>query len=486
MAVSFVLVPFVVRRVGSEAYGLYVLVLTITGYFAVLDLGVTTALTKYVAEFRGRGDVAGIHRLVNVAVTYHAAVGVGVGVALIALSFWTDRLFHLGPAIRADADRLFYVAAATAPLVWGSTALRATLEAVQRYRFTAAVSAAGQLLAALAMAVALVFGAGVATLLLLSNLGTIGANVACYAALRRQHPGFRLVVPTRDWATMRTILGFSGYLFLGSLTSIVVFQIDNVVVGTFISVSAVAVYNIGYLLFAAVKTIDNLASTPPWVATAHMEGEGDFEGQRRLFLRGIRWVSAFMLPGIVVVMVFAEALITGWMGPEFRASAAPARILLAGWLVVALWQNGAGMVTAKGRVRTLTLISLMMGGLNLGLSLVLVRPWGLAGVAAGTSLSFVLVAPLMWREILATLDVRAGAFLWEILRSGSLPILTAAATGALVLLVLSPTALSLTLLAMLTAYALAVAVAYAVALTAEDRGMLQTLLRSARTGVGGA
>ena len=55
--VAYDIVP-PLQYVGKEAYGLYVLLMTVNGYFTLLDFGVAPALTKYVAEYRGRGDMA--------------------------------------------------------------------------------------------------------------------------------------------------------------------------------------------------------------------------------------------------------------------------------------------------------------------------------------------------------------------------------------------------------------------------------------------
>ncbi len=43
--VAFFLTPFVVNSLGSTAYGIWVLLMSLTGYYGLLDLGVSAALT---------------------------------------------------------------------------------------------------------------------------------------------------------------------------------------------------------------------------------------------------------------------------------------------------------------------------------------------------------------------------------------------------------------------------------------------------------
>src|SRR3990170_512279 len=49
--ISLVLTPFILFKVGIEAYGVYALVTALVSYTSMLDLGIPTALSKYFAEY---------------------------------------------------------------------------------------------------------------------------------------------------------------------------------------------------------------------------------------------------------------------------------------------------------------------------------------------------------------------------------------------------------------------------------------------------
>lgn len=476
-ALSFVLLPVIVRYLGHDAYGLYVLLMTITGYFTLLDFGVSPALTKYVAEYRGRGDLGRAYRVINSTLLYYLLVGVAAAAGLAGMSLVANRLFRLDPALQPVARRLFLIAAAFALVLWPTNTFRGVMEAYQRYRASAFVTAGCQSVAALVAVGTLVLGRGVTMLLVLTNLGMLAANLTFYVLLRRDEPSFRPTVLVRDAETLGLIFRFSTYMFVGGLASLVVFQLDNLVVGAFLSMAAVAVYNVAYLLHSGVKMIDNLIGAPPWVAGAEMEGQGDHGGQQRLFLRGTRYVAGFFLPGIALLIVFADPLIPHWMGPGFRDSVLPARVLVSGWLVASLWETGAGVVTAKGVVRPLTLIAVANAALNAVLSIGLVRVIGIVGVALGTTLPFLVVAPFVWRVILNTLDVRPSRVFDESLRGAIAPLLLCVAVGGALLRLLPPPTLMLTLVEMAVAYAVAVGTAYASALNADDRLLVRGFLK---------
>ena len=53
--IAFLMFPFIIRHVGVEDYGIYLLVGAFVGYFGLLDFGVGSALVKYVAEYNAKG-----------------------------------------------------------------------------------------------------------------------------------------------------------------------------------------------------------------------------------------------------------------------------------------------------------------------------------------------------------------------------------------------------------------------------------------------
>src|SRR5882672_10468869 len=51
MALNFFVAPYVVRHLGNEQYGVWTIVLSLTGYLGLLDLGVRGAVTRYTARY---------------------------------------------------------------------------------------------------------------------------------------------------------------------------------------------------------------------------------------------------------------------------------------------------------------------------------------------------------------------------------------------------------------------------------------------------
>jgi len=58
--IQFMMMPFLVHRLGDMQYGIWILIMSFTGYLGLFDFGVSGSVVKYVAEFRAKNDNAGL------------------------------------------------------------------------------------------------------------------------------------------------------------------------------------------------------------------------------------------------------------------------------------------------------------------------------------------------------------------------------------------------------------------------------------------
>jgi O-antigen/teichoic acid export membrane protein len=55
MLIAFFLSPFVVHHLGATSYGIWILIMSVTGYLGLLDLGVRGTVPRYIATFHTQG-----------------------------------------------------------------------------------------------------------------------------------------------------------------------------------------------------------------------------------------------------------------------------------------------------------------------------------------------------------------------------------------------------------------------------------------------
>ena len=76
LIVGVITIPFIIRGLGIERFGLLSLAWVVLGYFTILDLGLGRATIKFVAEALGKGEKDEISRIVWTAVTIQVILGI--------------------------------------------------------------------------------------------------------------------------------------------------------------------------------------------------------------------------------------------------------------------------------------------------------------------------------------------------------------------------------------------------------------------------
>jgi O-antigen/teichoic acid export membrane protein len=119
-------------------------------------------------------------------------------------------------------------------------------------------------------------------------------------------------------------------------------------------------------------------------AFAELEGAGDVVRQRRLLLAGLRAGTAMMLVLALPLLLIPDLLIRAWIGTGYRGSYSVMAILAGVLLVHQPIYVLTQFLIARGRQRSIAIVSIAITVANLVLSFLLAWQWGLWGVALST------------------------------------------------------------------------------------------------------
>ena len=150
VVISFFLFPFVVGHVGKEVYGVYLIVVTVTGYFGIFDFGVMSALTKYVSEYNGKGDREGMVKIINASFSFYVLFGIIIALILFACSMYFHLFLKIAPANIATVKQLFVAAGVSAFFIWPLSAFRGIIQGLNLWDADAILSMVTQVLLVIA------------------------------------------------------------------------------------------------------------------------------------------------------------------------------------------------------------------------------------------------------------------------------------------------------------------------------------------------
>src|SRR5690348_263281 len=108
IAINFFVSPYVVLRLGNTGYGVWTLILSLTGYLGLLDLGVRGAVTRYVAKFHAMAEDSRASNVASSAMMIFSVTGLlAVLISAILATLVVDKM-HI-PAQYLTASKLVLI-----------------------------------------------------------------------------------------------------------------------------------------------------------------------------------------------------------------------------------------------------------------------------------------------------------------------------------------------------------------------------------------
>ena len=70
LAITFVIAPVIVRSLGNYDYGIWEMVVAVSGYMGLLDLGFKPTISRYAAKFNAENDSTRLQILLSTSISF--------------------------------------------------------------------------------------------------------------------------------------------------------------------------------------------------------------------------------------------------------------------------------------------------------------------------------------------------------------------------------------------------------------------------------
>lgn len=431
MVTWLLLTPFLLHQLGPSQYGLWVLIGSVVGYGALLDLGLGGAIVKYVAQHSARGERSQAEQTVATTLSLHIGMGVITLVLGLLLAAVFPMVFAVPPEDSETSRWVVVIMSATVAVWLPCTTAQAVLRGLQRYDLSNVVDTVGALISAAATVGVLLVGGGLPGMVAVNVPITLLMQLLALRLLRHEMPEFRFGWKGADLTVARKVLSFSWSVFVARVANMVQTRTDEVVIGLFLPISSIAPYSVARKLAEAAQMLtDQLIKTLLPLAS-ELDAERDDVRLRALFLTGTRLTLAIFIPIGGTLMLLAGPILGAWIGADYAQYGHLVVVLGVACLIATSQWPVSTILQGMNRHRPLSAIAIGAAIANLSLSVVLVGPFGLTGVAFGTLIptvatSFGLVVPYAIRMV--------GVTFIDLCRQVVLPVLLPAGPAAALIL----------------------------------------------------
>jgi len=410
--VSFLLFPYVIRHLGNDAYGVWVLVGSLTGYLGLMDLGVNITVVKYVAEYRARGDEAGLRRVVSDTFFLYGIIGVVSFLVATVLSFVAPRIFHIGTVSSADVRTVLLVLGFSMSAGFPMSVFRGVVKGCNRYDIEAGINTSVVCVRALFTVVCLSRGYGIVALSLVSAGSSIlGGLLGLLSTLSLlKDPLVRWESWQGKWPGFRTLLTYALPVFIVVLSDRLIFYTDSLVIGAFLPAAAITFYSLGSRFVEYMREPLSLIVGLAIPLASGFSGARKMEGNRLLLIEGTRYclMATLLLGGLL--LAFGRQLIGIWVGTQYLSSYIILVILTLPEFVALSQGVSSAILYGMARHRLLAILTFAQAAAKLVLSIVLVQFCGIVGVALGTAVPRLLTSFVIPLKVCRLVGVSPGAY----------------------------------------------------------------------------
>jgi len=380
----FLLTPFILDHLEPTLYGLWLLVGSVMAYGSLLDFGISSAITKYIAEFRAKQQYENAQQLLTTALVVYLALGSLVVVASIIIAPFFPQLFNIPPENQVTAICLVVLFGLRTGLAIPSNSTTAVLRGLERFDILNLIGVISTLLTAVAIVGILLLGGGVLGVVIAGLAVNVLMLIPSVWFIHRIAPDLRFKLSGANRSMFHVLTSFSSSIFMLHIGGQLETRTDQIVIGAFLPVSAVTPYSLAGKLSALPLMITDQFLSLLLPLASKLHAENDHDRLRTLYIVNTRLTLAIFLPVGVSLIFLAGPFLSVWVGDEFSSYAYLVLILtLASMIDTTTWPAGS-VLQGMGLPKFSGRMSMISGVTNLFLSIVLVQRIGLAGVALGT------------------------------------------------------------------------------------------------------
>jgi O-antigen/teichoic acid export membrane protein len=208
-------------------------------------------------------------------------------------------------------------------------------------------------------------------------------------------PQLRIGIRAFRVARLREVTSLSVYMLAIDWANKLNYSVDALVIGAFLGTNAVAIWTVGQRLAEVTQRLTNQLNDVLFPTVVDSDSSARLDRLQAIFIQGTRLSLATVVPMGGSMILMGGSLVRAWVGPDFAGAEIVVQ-LLALSVIVRVGNATAGTVLkGAGEHRLVALTNVLAAIVNLGLSILFVKAFGLSGVALGTLVPIFIASTLV-------------------------------------------------------------------------------------------
>ncbi len=391
---SLVLTPFIIRSFGQSEYGVYSLVLSITAYLTLLDLGVGNSVIKFASKYIGDNDKEKLNKFAGIIYSYYFIVAIIVLIIGVVLYFVFPTAFGKGLSTEEIllAQKLLIVSIVNMSITIGTSGFFNIANSFENFYATKGIMLIFMVIRIATSFVLLYNGFRSFEIILLNTITVFLGRFIIVLIVLLKH---KVVGTLRGvkWIDIKEIISFSFVILLAMIATQINGIADNVLLGILVenATPIIAIYSVGATISLYYQSFGNLVNgvLMPGVVKKIEKNATSIELENEMIKFGR--INTIFLGLILIVFIFnGQFFINHWAGVENQQAYYVAIILMVPWFLIMVQNIGLQMLLAKNKHKVQAILKFLIVAINVAITIFLIRINALIGAVVGTAISLLL------------------------------------------------------------------------------------------------
>lgn len=390
VALGLLVTPYLLKTLGVEAYGVYLVILGLIGYSFTFNL--SKAVAKFVAEYGVTGETRKINSAITAAFLLSLAFGILGSIVIGLLSEWavTD-LLQITPELQRSARIALMIGGASIPFFLIGLVFQNILQGSHRFGALSFIVNLNWVLLSGGNVILVYLGAGIDSLLIWTVVAACVTAIISYIAARRAEPEYRLAF--RDAGEMvRPVASYGSSIFLYQFFGSVMLVFERAWLTRSFGAETAAYYLVPMgLVFYFHAFMSNLTAA---IFPVLNELLADRERLLELYKKSTKLLVSLTVLFLLSTIAGGHSFLKLWIDPLFADSSSPLLVIHAitfGLIVVmmAVWQ--VNEVFHAARVNSL--VAGIWAVITITLMMLAADRWNAEGIALSRTIGVAVTLP---------------------------------------------------------------------------------------------
>ena len=385
LLLSFISRKVFIQYLGVEMLGLNSTFASILNTLALAEMGFQQVIVFHLYGILARDDREKINNLINIYKLVYRCIGCFfIVAALCCVPFL--QIFLSDIEVTSSVRIFFIVQALTGASTYFLAYKRNVLYADQKSYISGLIDTVVNTIATLVSIAVAIFTKNYLLYMLVNLTKTYLSNILVHIACTKRYP--YLHKAKTDWKLLKEIVSSLRDVVLERLAVYIYGSTDNLIISMFISTIQVGFLTNYTMIVGHIKTLMR-SLTAPLIPALGNKVAMETGGERQMETFRLLEQVYFWLTGLAIVPVYvlADFFISIYLGAEFVLPRVILLLLCVDLYIHINQDSCLSFLTANGLFRKRRNISIGGAVINIVVSLLLMKPFGMAGILAGTAVS---------------------------------------------------------------------------------------------------